>query len=80
MEFSPRSESGLPAGGGQGLGAAEVTVGRMAQDHTASPSGMSDTAAPTLLLHRHLDYGLQSLRCLSGCLLGSLCFLLAGGC
>lgn len=54
MEFSPQSESGLPAEGGRGPGAAEVTVGRMVLDHTAGPSGRSDTAALTLLLHRHL--------------------------
>lgn len=54
VEFSPQSESGLLARGGRGLGAAEVTVGKMVQDHTAGPSGMSDTAAPTLLLRRHL--------------------------
>ena len=54
VEFSLQSESGLPAGGEQGQGEAEVMVNRMAQDHTAGPPGRSDTAARTLQQHRHL--------------------------
>lgn len=53
MESSPQSESGLPPGGERGRGGAEVMVGRMVQDHTAGLLVL-DTAAPTLLLRRHL--------------------------
>lgn len=54
VEFSPQSGSNRPAGGGQGRGGAEVKVGRMVQDHTAGPMGISDTAALTLLISWHL--------------------------
>ncbi len=54
VEFSPRSESGLSPEGELGRGGAEVMVGRMVQDHTVGLLAMSDTAALTLRLRRHL--------------------------